>query len=269
MSGLAGIVYKHRKLTALIWVVLLVGMLGWSQKVGSAYSDSFTLPNTQSKIALDLLTAHNPAEKGASIQVVFAGKNGAPVTQAEVDPVDAKLQTLGHVTSVQSPFAPRSSAISKDGSVAFSTVYLDGFGDTVPIPTIKAIIKTAQSFKSSTLQIELLGNAVQQANQAKPGSSEGIALLAAALILFVTFGSVVATLIPLLVAVVGLAILSSAVALMSHLVSTASFAPLLAALVGLGVGIDYALFIVTRFRQELHSGASVENSVKTAVKTSG
>ncbi len=269
MSGLAGIVYKHRKLTALIWVALLVGMLGWSQKIGSAYSDSFTLPNTQSKIALDLVTQHNPSEKGASIQVVFASKNGAQITQSEVDPVDAKLQTLAHVTSVQSPFAANTSAISKDGTIAFSTVYLDSNGNSVPIPAIKAIIKSAQSFASPTLQIELLGNAVQQANQTKPGSSEGIALLAAGVILFVTFGSVVATLIPLLVAVVGLAILSSAVALMSHLVSTASFAPLLAALVGLGVGIDYALFIVTRFRQELHGGASVEDSVKTAVKTSG
>ena len=112
MSGLAGIVYKHRKLTALIWVALLVGMLGWSQKIGSAYSDSFTLPNTQSKIALDLITAHNPSQKGSSIQVVFAGKNGAKVTQSEVDPIDAKLQSLAHVASVQSPFAPNSSAIS-------------------------------------------------------------------------------------------------------------------------------------------------------------
>src|ERR1019366_1258260 len=176
MSGLAGIVYKHRKLTALIWVVLLVGIFSWSQKVGSAYSDSFTLPNTQSKIALDLLTAHNPGEKGASIQVVFAGKNGAQVTQAEVNPIDIQLKGLAHVASVQSPFAPNSSAISKDGTVAFSTVYLDSLGNAIPIPAIKAIIKSAQSFQSSTLQIELLGNVIQQANQAKPGSSEGIAL---------------------------------------------------------------------------------------------
>ena len=91
----------------------------------------------------------------------------------------------------------------------------------------------------------------------------------AAVILLITFGSVVATLVPLFVAVIGLGILSSGVGLFSHIFSTAQFAPILAALVGLGVGIDYALFIVTRFRQELHGGASVEDSVKTAVKTSG
>ncbi len=269
MSGLAGIVYKHRKLTALIWVAVLVVLLGWSQKIGSAYNDSFTLPNTQSKIALDLITKHNPAEKGVGIQVVFAGKNGAQITQSEIDPIDAKLLTLAHVTSVQSPFSPNSSAITKDKTIAFSKVYLDSVDNNPPIPAIKAIIKAAQSFQSPTLQIELLGNAVEQANQNKSGPSEGLALLGAAIILFVTFGSVVATLIPLLVAVVGLLTLSSAVSLISHLVATASFAPLLAALVGLGVGIDYALFIVTRFRQELHGGASVEDSVKTAVKTSG
>jgi len=269
VSGLGSIIYKHRKLTALIWIILLVGISTWSQKAGSAYSDSFTLPNTESKMALDLLTQHNPAEKGTSIQVVFAGKNGAPVTHAEVDPLDAQLKTLMHVASVQSPFSPNTRAISKDGTVAFSTVYLDTTGRAVPLPAIKAIIDTAKSYQNSSLQIELLGASVQEASQAKPGSSEGIALLASAIILLFTFGSVIATLVSLLVAAFGLGILSGGVSLFSHIFSTASFAPILAALVGLGVGIDYALFIVTRFRQELHGGASVEDSVKTAIRTSG
>jgi RND superfamily putative drug exporter len=170
---------------------------------------------------------------------------------------------------VQSPFSPNTRAISKDGTVAFTTVYLDTIGRAVPLPAIKAIINTAKSYQNSSLQIELLGASVQEASQAKPGSSEGIALLASAIILLFTFGSVVATLVSLVVAAFGLGILSGGVSLFSHIFSTASFAPILAALVGLGVGIDYALFIVTRFRQELHGGASVEDSVKTAIRTSG
>ena len=209
-------------------------------------------------------------ESGASIQVVFASKDGKQLTQADIDPVDAKLQGITPtVVQVVSPFSPQSRSISPDGSVAFSTVYLNGTGRNIPDVAVKNIITQARSFGSAHLQVELLGNVVQQANQTKPGSSEGIALLMAFVILLVTFGSIVATLVPLLVAVVGLGILSSGVSLFSHIFSTAQFAPILAALVGLGVGIDYALFIVTRFRQELHGGASVEDSVKTAVKTSG
>lgn len=270
MSGLANIVYKHRKLTALIWVLLLVGITTWSQKAGSTYSNSFTLPNTESTTALNLLTKYQHQESGASIQVVFASKDGSPLTPAEIDPIDAKLQSLTPtVTKVSSPFTAQSRALSADGSIAFSTVYLNGTGRDIPNATIKNLIADAKSFQSSHLQVELLGDLVQQTNQSKTGSSEGIALLMAFFILLITFGSVIATIVPLLVAVVGLGILSSGVGLFSHIFSTAQFAPILAALVGLGVGIDYALFIVTRFRQELHGGASVEDSVKTAVKTSG
>ena len=267
MTSLAGFIYRHRKATALVWVLFLVGMTAWSQNVGSAYSNSFTLPNTESKVALDLLTAHNPAEKGSSIQIVFASKNGSKLTLAEVDPINSKIKTLTHVVDVKSPFAPNSGAISTDQSVAFSTVFLDA--RDIPNEATKAIISSAKSFSSSTIQIELLGDAVARANEAKPSSSEFISLIAAFFILLITFGSVVATVVPLLVAIVGLATLSSGVSLLSHIFSIAAFAPILAALIGLGVGIDYALFIVTRFRQELHGGASVEDSIKTALKTSG
>jgi len=267
VSKLAGFVYRHRKATALVWVLLLVGITVWSQKVGSVYSNSFTLPNTESKTALDLLTAHNPAQKGSSIQIVFANKKGVMLTQADVDPIDTKIKTLAHVTDVQSPFDPNAGAVSKDGTIAYSTVFLDA--QDIPDAATNLIISSAKAFSSTNLQIEFLGDAVAKVSQAKPSSSEFISLLAAFFILLITFGSVVATIVPLFVAIVGLAILSSGIALFSHVFSIAAFAPILAALIGLGVGIDYALFIVTRFRQELHGGVSVEDSVRTAVRTSG
>jgi len=180
VSGLGNFVYKHRKLTALVWILLLVGITTWSQKAGTAYSDSFTLPNTESTTALNLLMKYQKQESGASIQVV-------------------------------SPFAAAARSISADGTIAFATVYLNGTGRDIPDAAIKTIIKDAQSFQSPKLEVELLGQVVQQANQTKPGSSEGIALLMAAIILLITFGSVVATLIPLFVAVIGLGILSSGV----------------------------------------------------------
>ena len=205
MTSLAGFIYRHRKATALVWVLFLIGITAWSQNVGSAYSNSFTLPNTESKVALDLLTAHNPAEKGSSIQIVFASKDGSKLTLAEVDPINSKIKTLTHVVDVKSPFAPNSGAISTDQSVAFSTVFLDA--RDIPNEATKAIISSAKSFSSSTIQIELLGDAVARANEAKPSSSEFISLIAAFFILLITFGSVVATVVPLLVAIVGLATL--------------------------------------------------------------
>ena len=268
MSFLANWTFKHRKLVVLLWLVLLAGITGVAQQVGSAYSDSFTLPKTESKTALDLVAKYAPAQKGDSIQVVYTAKVGS-LTPQEIAPIEAKLATLHHVSGIDSPFTGRNGAVSKDGKIGFSTLHLDVSGRDISKADVVTIVNTAKSFSGSTLQVELLGATIQKASEAKPGSSEGIALLAAAIILFITFGSVVATAIPLIVAVVGLGISSSAVGLLSHIFSTAQFAPILAALVGLGVGIDYALFIVTRFRQGIHSGMSVEDAVKTAVKTSG
>jgi RND superfamily putative drug exporter len=268
MSALANWTFKHRKFVVMAWLVLLVGIGTIGRQVGSAYSDSFTLPKTESKSALDLLSKYSTTQKGESIQVVYASKGGR-LTEAQIAPVEKKLAKLNHVAAVDSPFSGRDAAINRDGTIAFSTIHLDVSGRDVKKSDVATIISTAQSFSSSNLQIELLGSSIQKAHEAGPASSTGIALLVAAIILFITFGSVVATIIPLLVAVVGLGISSSAVSLFSHIFSTAQFAPILAALVGLGVGIDYALFIVTRFRQGIHSGMSVEKAVKTAVKTSG
>jgi RND superfamily putative drug exporter len=268
MSAMASWTYKHRKLVVMLWLLVLVGIGAISQNVGSAYSDSFTLPKTESKTALDLVTKYFPSQRGDSIQVVFASKHG-PLSRVEVDRIDSEIATLNHVSAVDSPFSSRSQAVSKDGEIAFATVHLDVSGHDMKKTDTLAIIHKAQSFNSSNLQVELLGNAIQQVRESKPASSEEIALIAAAIILLFTFGSIAATALTLFVAVVGLGISSSAVSLFSHIFSTAQFAPILATLVGLGVGIDYALFIVTRFRQGIHAGISVEEAVKTAVKTSG
>jgi RND superfamily putative drug exporter len=268
MSILANWSFKYRKFTVIAWLVLLPAILVLSNQIGSAYSDSLTLPKAESKIALDLMAKYSPTQKGESIQVVYASKTG-PLTAEQITPIERKLATLPHVSAVESAFAGTGVAISSDGKIAFSTLHLDVNGGEVNNADIARLIETAQSFSNSNLQIELLGDSIQNMSQARPGESTRLALFIAAIILLITFGSVVAALIPLLVAVVALGISSSVVSLLSHVLLTAEFAPILSALVGLGVGIDYALFIVTRFRQGLHSGMSVEAAVKTSIKTSG
>ena len=269
MTRLAHLCFRHRKIVALTWVIALIFMTLASRGIGSAYSSNFTLPNTESKIAMDLITKNLPSDKGATIQVVFASKDGNLITASEIAPVVAKMKTFAHVVKVDSPFDAGSHSLSADGKIAFANIHLDDFGQKITIPQVKAIVNGAQSYSSSKLEVELLGEVISKATQPKPGSSEMIALLAAAIVLFVTFGSLVSMLVPIGVAVVALGISSSLGGLMSHAVTTAEFAPILSALVGLGVGLDYALFIVTRYRQSLHAGESVEESVVTAIRTSG
>lgn len=269
MNTLAHFCFRHRKAVALSWVTALILIVILGNNIGSAYSSSFTLPNTESKIALDLIAKNFPTNKGATVQLVFASRDGTPLTQDKVAPAIAKMKTLKHVVKVDSPFDPNSSAISKDGTIAFASIHLDDSGQNITVSEVKTIIQDAKSFTSDKIEIELLGEVISKGTQVKPGSSEIIALLAAAIILFITFGSLISMLVPIGVAVVALGISSSLGGLMSHALTTADFAPILSALVGLGVGLDYALFIVTRYRQSLHAGESVEDSVATAIRTSG
>lgn len=269
MKRLAYFTYRNRRAVIASWLLSLVIAVALGSTIGSAYSSNFTLPKTESKTALDLIAANLPSGKGASIQVVFASKDNQPLYSGETDPAVAKLKTLPHVVSVDSPFTPPLTALSKDQKIAFATVHLDDSGGNLSAASIEKIISTAKSFSSNKIQVELLGEVIQKVSQTKPGSSEGIALLAAAVVLFITFGSLVSMLIPIGVAVVALGISSSLVGLISHTLTTADFAPILSALVGLGVGLDYALFIVTRFREGIHAGLSVEEAIVTAIRTSG
>jgi len=273
MKSLTGLVIKYRKITVLAWVALAIGISLISQSMGTSYSDSNSLPNSESKIAQELMassqTQASGSTTGSSVEIVFGSKDNVKLTAADIDPVLAKLNQLRYVSEAKSPFEINSRSVSADGTVAYSQITLNASGRDLPRDAIKELISQGQSFESSHLQIEFSGDSVARASQTMVSSSEGIALLAAALVLLITFGSITATVLPLLVAVLSLDILTANVALVSHAITTAQFAPTLASLMGLGVGIDYALFIVTRFRQELHAGKSVPDSISKSLLTSG
>lgn len=268
MQKLAHLCFKYRKTVVAVWLLSLVGFLFLGHSVGSAYSSNFTLPKTESKTALDLIAKNLPIQKGSSIEVVFASKDNSALVPSDIIPDLNAIAKLPDIAFVDSPFTVPN-AISVNRQIAFATVHLKTSGQDISVSSVKKIIATAQSFSSHKVEVELLGDVIQKASQNKPSSSEAIALLAAAVVLFLTFGSLVAMFLPIGVAVVALGISSSLVGLISHFFTTADFAPILSALVGLGVGLDYALFIVTRFREGIHAGKSVEESVVTAVRTSG
>jgi RND superfamily putative drug exporter len=181
----------------------------------------------------------------------------------------AEVGTSPIVKSIDSPFDPRTAALNSDQSIGFATIHFNGSAQELPKEEIKKVVEVAQSYESSGLEINLSGAVIKLANAVEPSSSEMIAILAAFLVLLYTFGSLVATLVPIVVAVFALAVGSALVAIVSNSMQIADFAPILASLVGLGVGIDYALFIVTRFRRAIHEGKSVHESIRIAMTTSG
>ncbi len=183
----------------------------------------------------------------------------------------AKVAKLPHVVEVKSPYEKANAGqISKDGTIAFADVNLDKLPQDIPKSAYTKLIDTAQSIDGDNLQVELGGNGIQQSQQQEGGgASELIAIVFAAIVLFIAFGSLFATLLPIFTALFALAAGLSAASLLAGVIDIATFAPTLAALIGIGVGIDYALFIVTRHRNAIMAGTSPEDAIALALNTSG
>ncbi|GAA3386524.1 MMPL family transporter [Cryptosporangium minutisporangium] len=273
MAGLARWCYRHRIVVVVLWVVGLLGLGAASQTAGSAYNDSFALPGTESTKALDLLQNAFPEAAGDQNTIVWHTDSGSvkdPAVQQRIDEMLAEVADSPSVTSVTSPYTDQGATqISRDGTIAYATVTFNGQAEEIDLEHIENVIGLAEDARTDGLDVELGGNAIQVATQAPPGSSEIYGLMAAAVILLIAFGSVLAMAIPLITAVLALAGGLTATILLSHVMSVATIAPTVGALIGLGVGIDYALFIVTRHRNGLKAGLSVEESTIRALNTSG
>lgn len=271
MKFLADMAHKRRWLVLAVWLFAIVAVGGAAKSAGSAFSSSFQLPDTESSRVQEILSKEFPAQGGDSSQIVIEakGKLTSVENQAIVEKLMADVTTSPIVKSVDSPFDPRTAALNSDQSIGFATIHFNGSAQDLPKEEIKKVVKVAQSYENAGLEINLSGAVIKLANAVEPSSSEMIAILAAFLVLLYTFGSLVATLVPIVVAVFALAVGSALVAIVSNSVQIADFAPILASLVGLGVGIDYALFIVTRFRRAIHEGKSVHESIRIAMTTSG
>jgi RND superfamily putative drug exporter len=266
-------VVRHRALVIGGWVALLVGVLALSGAVGTKYAQDFTLPHTESQRAFDLLRSAFPAQSGDSDQIVLRARGGRiddPTVRAAVAPMLAKVARLPHVSGVASPYAPGGGgAISRDGRTAFATVSFDERANALPKADVLRVVSTAGAARSAQLQVELGGQAIQQVQQQSFGTASAIGLLAAVIVLLLTFGSLISMGMPILTAVLGLGTAFGLIGLMTRVLDTPDVSSELAAMVGLGVGIDYALFILTRFRESYRGGASIEDAVVTAMDTAG
>jgi RND superfamily putative drug exporter len=272
MRTLARWCFRHRWIVLIAWVVALVGLSAIHGAAGSDYKDEFKLSGTDSFDALNLLQKSAPKASGDQEQIVVAVKDGKITDASAKAKVESMLTTVGklpHVASIASPFADGADAqISKDGKIAFATVTLDDDVVGVPIDATKKIVKTAQESADDGLQVELGGQAIQQSRQQGAGGTF-IGFIAAFLVLFIVFGSALAAILPLLTAAFALGVGIAVIGLLSHVLTMASFSSELSLLIGLGVGVDYALFIVTRYRQEIMRGASPEDAAVASLDTSG
>lgn len=273
MRALARWCVHHKKAVLVLWLVALVGCFALQRATGTAFSSKFELPGTQSAEALTLLAKDFPAASGSSDQIVLHATSGtvrSAALEARAEHMLAEVAALRHVTSVASPFtAAGSHQISKDATVAFATVTFSEQAGNVPKATVERVIKTAQAAAGSHLQVALGGPDIENAESQPESKSTLLGVLLALVVLGVAFGALFAAFLPLITALIAIGVGYSITGLLSHAFSVASFATILGILIGLGVGVDYALFIVTRHRTGLKGGRTVEDAAINAVNTSG
>jgi len=273
MSAVARWCFRHRFVVIAAWVIVLIGLSVLSQAVKSNYDNSFSLPNTDSTTAQQLLAKAVPAQAGDSDTIVWQVSNGTvrdPAVEARMTGVLQRVATMPEVAAVASPYGARGALqISKDGRIAYATVNFTKQADELDKADITRVINAAEAARQPGLNVQLGGNAIGNTEQTSLSSSSVIGVAAAAVVLFIAFGSALAMLLPIVTAIAGVVGGLMAIAPLTHAISVVNFAPILGALIGLGVGTDYALFIVTRHRRGLQSGLTPEEAAVTAINTSG
>jgi putative drug exporter of the RND superfamily len=257
-----------------LWIVVLVGVGGVWQGLGSHYSSNFSLGHTGSQQAADLLKASFPAQAGDSDQIVFKARAGTlrdSQIRSAVGPMLAAVARLPHVTGVTCLYAANGGKrISAAGTIGFATVLFDQRANVLPVSAIKKVVARAESIRSDRLQVELGGQAIEQTEFAPPSATAGIGIVAAVIVLLISFGSFLAMGLPVVTALFGLGTGIALIGVGTHVLDMPSFSLELAGMIGLGVGIDYALFIVTRFREIYReNGGDVQQAVALAMDTAG
>lgn len=258
--------YRRRRIVVVLWVFALIAIGALSTMAGTDYTNNFKQPGTESQQAFDLLQSRFPQRSGDSGSIVFAAPAGIAAQRARIDGLLERVSHAPHVVGVVSPFS-NSRQVSRDGTIAYADVQFDQRAYDVTKSTVSRIGDLADAAAGPGLQIET-GGAVFGQN-ASPKGKEGIGLLAAMIILLFTFGSLLAMGLPLMTALFGIAIGSAILGLLTHVLSTPTFAPQVASMISIGVGIDYALFIVTRYRSSLAHGSEPHQAVIEAMTTAG
>ncbi|MFE9095403.1 MMPL family transporter [Streptomyces sp. NPDC007264] len=273
MAALARWCVRHRLVTVLLWLIAFTGITVAGSVAGSAYSNDYSVPGTEAGRATQLLQEGFPGLGGDSDTVVWHTPTGsvraADVEQTMTRTLD-RIADLPGITSVTSPYeGGHSGLVSRDGRTAYATVTFDQQAQDIGKGEAQAVVDAAKAAETSGLQVELGGSAVSVTQSQGGHLAEAVGVAVAALVLFLAFGSLAASLLPIATALIGVGTAYAGIGLLGHAMTVADFAPMLGLLIGLGVGIDYALFIVTRHRRGLKRGTPVTEAAVGAVATTG
>ena len=235
---------------------------------GGSYDETFSLPGSESQAAADAIQDRFPQQTLYSSNVIFHSEDGltGPDEKAAIEDAVEQLSAGPHVIAVNSPYDPRGPTLSDDGQTAFATVGFDI--EKVGTAEFDAAEKAVQDVRDAGIQVEYDGG-LGYANLPAGGNSELIGILMAIVILAIAFGSLVAMSLPIATALMAIVVGSSAIGIMSGLVAVPKITGVVAMMLGLGVGIDYALFILSRHRQNLAAGQSVPVAIGRANATAG
>jgi RND superfamily putative drug exporter len=264
---------RRRLLVIGVWVVLLVGLGFASHAVGTKYTSTTTVTGSDSAAATDIMSRSFSSELSDASPIVFHTDSGSLTDDAHRPIVEASLRALSQaddVASVSNPLEQDSTTMSRDGRTAYATVVPSTALGDLSVAEAEEILDTAAApAEGSVVQVEAGGQLGDKITEPGTETSELIGICAAMLILVLVFGTITAMVLPIAVAIFGLICGLSIVSLLGHVMSVSDVAPTLATMIGLGVGIDYSLFIVTRARSARHDGMSVPEAIGHAAATSG
>ncbi|HEY3507669.1 MMPL family transporter [Kribbella sp. NPDC051137] len=255
LHRVSGWAMRHAGLALVLWVAVLAAVIGTATAVGADYRSDNSLPGTDSQRVTDIFTAHQPKGDTASVQIVVRADGGLDAEKPRVESMLAAVRVLPHVSAVADPFGGQGD-LSTDRRTAYATVSLDAATADMPVDGVRTIIHRAQDFARPGFQVEVGGDLARKAADSSGGAAEGAGILAALVILVFLFGSLLAATLPLLTAVFAVGSTVGLLMLASHLFKVPEYTTPVMMLVGLGVGIDYALLIFSRYRHELVNGTA-------------
>jgi RND superfamily putative drug exporter len=247
------------------WLLVAVAVIAVAGQRGGEFNDTFRIPGAESQAATDLLTERFPTQSGATGRVVFHAPSPAQLDRRAVESTRSSLARGHDVSGVTDPWAPGSGAVSADGR----TAYVDVQYDVTLLTSRHAHEATAAlgAARAAGMRAEISGTIANAGDTAK--GQEGVGILVAMVVLLVAFGSAVAMGIPIGTAVIGILVGLAGMKIVASVADVPTVSEMLGMMIGLGVGIDYALFVVTRHRQHLHDGMAVDDAAGTATATAG
>jgi uncharacterized membrane protein YdfJ with MMPL/SSD domain len=266
LGGLGRACYRHRKATLLAWLAGVAVLITLWMRFGAAADNSFTGADP----GQTLLNQHFARQSGDSLTLAISSAQPvtAPAVRAQVASALVPFEHAPHVTAVTDPYTTPGH-VSRDGHIAYATVQFSVSGNSISSSETSMLMNDATRASGHGVTFSLGGDVVDLAETPYGGPDNGIGVGAAMLVLLIAFGSLLAMGLPVATALFGIGGGLSLIALLGHIFPAPSFSPIVAALIGLGVGVDYALFILTRFRTELHGGREPQEAAVTAMRTAG